>query len=498
MKYATLKNGLKIALIAGGFFALVPTVYGQAIGLQGLERMTAGTPQQVERGAQVFDDQCAECHGDEGIAPTELGEQMGADGFVDTDVERSGLKSIFQVVTHGYDYEEGQHPVFENLRYQDRWAVAHYTHGLIDEPQPDPPEVVERVRREAQEGICDPEIRDEVIDFAEPRDEEQLELGADIYQQECFACHGDDGRADVPGAQTDPPARDFHDDPDQWTNGTSPFAIFETLDQGIEGTAMPGFGYLDEEELWAMVHYVREEFIPAENLAEVTEEEIDAVCRTLSAPPAPEPIPVNRAAEFLAQDADTERMLQLLGYGDPLVHVDADTERGQQLFQQSCASCHGDEAIGPYGKFPPYMQIEAGDLVPASVGGTYEDVAQRVIQNAHASLPDRPTVATYSQQDWKDIQGWIATFPGEGQDRIRTIESLEEARQYLDDTPADEETDDELEELEDLDEEELEELDDEELEQLQEQLGEEAATEEVEDDEPETESEEEEDAGAEE
>ncbi len=431
MKKETVKNGLKIALVAGGVFALVPTVYGQAIGIQTLDRMTTGTPQQLERGEQVYEDQCATCHGDEGRGGADLGERLGAEGFVGVEVERSGLKSIFSVITHGYEYNDEEHPVFDNLFYQDRWAVSHYVHDLIDDPSPDPEEVVARIRHEAVEGVCDPAIRDEIAGLAEPEDEAQLERGAQEYEMRCATCHGDEGRGDGPGGATVPPARDFHDPADEWTNGTSPLAIFTTLEEGIEGTAMTPFGHLPEEDLWAMTHFVREEFIPEEELEELTEEQIEDVCRALSQPPRPDPIPIEDAMQFLADDVEEERFLRFHDYGDPIVHVDADPIRGQEVYDQSCAGCHGadgsaDAPLGPYGTFPPYLHIEPAPLVPASVGGTYEDVAQRTIVGPHAPLPNRPSVAAFSEQDWMDVQAYITQFEGDGRDRIRVSDEVDE------------------------------------------------------------------------
>lgn len=493
MNETTVKNTLKIALVAGGALVVIPTVYGQGIGIQTLDRMTAGTPQQMERGEEVFDVQCAECHGEQGTGGAPAGERLGAEGFVDTEVERSGLMSIYSVVTHGYEYDDRVHPVFENLRYQDRWAVAHYTHQLIDDPQPDPDDVVARIRREAREGICDPAVREEVSDFAEPLDDEQIARGEEEFMARCATCHGDDGRADVPAAQTDPPARDFHQPADEWTRGTSPFALFETLDVGVEGTAMAPFGHLPDDDLWAMVHFMREELIPPEELEEVTEAQIDAVCRSLSAPEPPDPIPVERAVEFLAEDAEDERMRRLLGYGDPVIveqldgdeaaNPSVDTEYGGQLFEQNCAGCHGEqgtapEPIGPYGKFPPYLTLTPSELVPASAGGTYEDFAQRVLEDAHFSLPDRPSVSHLSSADWRDLQAWmVEEFDGLGAERVQYVGDIDEALELLDDAPVDETDEEEVDE-EEVDDDELddEESDDEpEEEQLDDEPAEEPA-----------------------
>ncbi len=433
MNTATLKTGVTLALVAIGLLVVVPTVYGQRIGLQNLDRLTAGTPQQLERGEQVYDVQCAECHGDQGLGGAPVGERMGAQGFVDVEVERSGVKSIFSVITHGYEFDDQQHPVFENLRYQDRFAVATYVHSLIDDPQPDPSDIAELVRREAIEGRCDPDILGEVTNFIEPEDEAQIRRGEEVWQSAgCAGCHGADGiPIDAVREAYDPPARSMDEPAEDWTRGTSALALFETMDRGVEGTAMPPAAVPDEDK-WALVHFMREELIPEAELQEVTEEEIEAVCRALSSPPDPQAIPIERAMAFMVEDyeAGEDRFLRHHAYGDPLIEADADPIRGQERYQQSCASCHGADGtaatnLGPYGKFPPYMYIEIDDLVPASVGGTYEEVARRVIEGPHAPLPERPSVAALTDRDWQDIQAFIATFEGAGSDRVRVVQDVE-------------------------------------------------------------------------
>ena len=421
MKKATLKNGLKIALVAGGVVALVPTVHGQGIGLQTLDRMLVASPQTLERGETIYQEQCATCHGDQGLGGAPLGERLGAQGFVNVDVERSGLYSIYSVVAFGID--EAEHPIFENLFYQDQWAVTHYVHSLIDDPQPDPPEVVERVREIAQFGLCDPDIRAGIANFLQPEDEAQLQHGQEVYNAQCASCHGAQGLGDGPaGAAVG--ARNFQDDPNEWTNGTSPLAIFNTLQQGIIENGMPAYAHLDDDTNWALTHYVRESFVPVENRQEVTEAQIEEACRALSAPPTPPAIPIERAMAFLAMDQEHHRFIQLESYGDPQLDPDADPIRGEVVYQASCASCHGEsgaapDRVGPFGAFPPYLFLEIRDLVPASAGGTYRDFAQRTIFGPHGTLPTMTNVSSLTDQNWKDLHAYIAGFEGHGSDRVR-------------------------------------------------------------------------------
>ncbi|RAL21603.1 hypothetical protein DL240_12155 [Lujinxingia litoralis] len=431
MKNATLKNGLKIALVAGGMVALIPTVYGQGIGLQTLDRMLVPTPQKLERGEKVFAEQCATCHGDQGQGGAELGERNGAQGFVGTEVQRSGLESIYSVVAHGYATETFEHTPFNNLFFQDQWAVSHYVHSLIDNPNPVPAALQERIRQEAEFGVCDPEIRGGIAGLVEPSGDEQLAKGEEIFAAQCASCHGAQGGGDGPaGGALNPPPRNFAAPPADWTNGTSALAIYNTLFSGIAGTSMPAYGHLAEDELWALTHYVRESFVPAENQEPATDTQVDDVCRSLSAPPRPDAIPVNDAMRFLAADAADTRLIRLGQYDAPVLAADADASNGQQIYGQMCASCHGSQGagarnVGPYGAFPPFLHINVGRLVPAAMGGTYQDVAARTIGGVHATLPDMPPVATLSAQSWKDLQAYVASFEGQGSDRVGTAQPAE-------------------------------------------------------------------------
>ncbi len=467
MKNATRKHGLKIALAAGGLLVLIPTVYGQGMGLQTLERMQVATPQTLERGAEIYDVQCASCHGDQGQGGAALGERLGAQGFVGVEVERSGLESIVSVISHGIEYddelEDGEeapdrvdHPVFENLFFQDQWAVAHYVHSLIDDPRPSPPEVVARIREEAEFGVCDPDIRAGIADFIEPSDDAQIEAGRQEYSIQCVSCHGAEGLGDGPaGAAVG--ARNFHDDPDEWVNGTSALALFNSLQAGV-GNNMPSYAHLPDETVWNLVYYMQAELIPEENIEELTDAQIDEACRALSAPPRPPSIPIEKAMEFLAMDAEEDRMIRRMQYGDPLVAADADATRGQEIYTQSCASCHGAEGssngpLGPYGTFPPFLFLDLPELVPASAGGTYQDLAGRTLGGPHSALPDMFSVVGLNDQDWKDLQAYLASLPGEGSDRVRVYdptalpededadeESLEAEEALDEDTDAGEET----------------------------------------------------------
>ncbi|WP_420627661.1 CopD family protein [Candidatus Leptofilum sp.] len=87
-------------------------------------------------------------------------------------------------------------------------------------------------------------------------DVESIAIGQELFNENCIACHGAEGRGDGPTALSlSPPPADFaaghtatHTDGD----------LFFWILEGIEETAMPAFGdRFTEEQAWHLVNYVR-------------------------------------------------------------------------------------------------------------------------------------------------------------------------------------------------------------------------------------------------
>ncbi|MEA3063854.1 MAG: high-affinity iron transporter [Sphingomonadales bacterium] len=75
--------------------------------------------------------------------------------------------------------------------------------------------------------------------------------GAALYAENCAACHGAAGDAKTPMAATlDPPPIAFADR--ERAKERSLFALYQVIDQGLEGTAMQSFGHLPEADKWAL------------------------------------------------------------------------------------------------------------------------------------------------------------------------------------------------------------------------------------------------------
>jgi high-affinity iron transporter len=75
--------------------------------------------------------------------------------------------------------------------------------------------------------------------------------GQALYAENCASCHGAAGDAKTPLAATlDPPPIAFADR--ERARERSLFALYQVIDQGLEGTAMTSFGHLPEEDKWAL------------------------------------------------------------------------------------------------------------------------------------------------------------------------------------------------------------------------------------------------------
>lgn len=83
-----------------------------------------------------------------------------------------------------------------------------------------------------------------------------LERGRVLFAENCAACHGAKGQGDGPAAKgLLPPPRDFTR-PDRWKNGTSLTAVFQTLTEGLKGSAMSSFDTLPRKDRMALAHLI--------------------------------------------------------------------------------------------------------------------------------------------------------------------------------------------------------------------------------------------------
>ena len=87
-----------------------------------------------------------------------------------------------------------------------------------------------------------------------PAEAPDVSRGAALYAQNCASCHGAAGDAKVPiAAAMDPPPIAFTDA--ERARERSVFALYQVIDQGLEGTAMASFGQLPAQDKWALAFH---------------------------------------------------------------------------------------------------------------------------------------------------------------------------------------------------------------------------------------------------
>lgn len=162
-----------------------------------------------------------------------------------------------------------------------------------------------------------------------------------LFARHCALCHGARGRGDGEAAAwLYPPARDFGLAQFRLKGGLGPGPSVEdlvrTLRRGMPGSGMPPFAWVDEQDLQGLAHLVLE--FAHEGLVERMREQA-----------ASEGEPFDLAA---AQRVATERLaageaIEPLPAADvtPALH-----ERGRDLYEEHCASCHGLDGKGRGGE----------------------------------------------------------------------------------------------------------------------------------------------------
>lgn len=87
-----------------------------------------------------------------------------------------------------------------------------------------------------------------------PNKSPDLGHGARLYQNQCASCHGATGRADgMLASKLSPPPIAFTDR--ERARQRSVFALQQIIANGVDGTAMPGFSKLTDDDRWALAFF---------------------------------------------------------------------------------------------------------------------------------------------------------------------------------------------------------------------------------------------------
>jgi mono/diheme cytochrome c family protein len=86
---------------------------------------------------------------------------------------------------------------------------------------------------------------------------ESVNKGRELFNNNCVACHGENGMGDgISASMLNPKPRNLHL-LSGWKNGSKVTQIYKTLQEGISGSAMASYNYMPPEERFALIHYIR-------------------------------------------------------------------------------------------------------------------------------------------------------------------------------------------------------------------------------------------------
>lgn len=279
--------GLAGAFIALGFLSLSspPPVEPVAADTAGLTLEHWEFDASAQRGQIVYEQYCAGCHGGAGLGDGQAAEfldplprnfQSANFKFRSTPSGELPLAAdIEHVVRCGLEGSAMRRfPLLPDQQVKD---VARYVQSLaefglvrkevqwyledeevtIDEllASEDYTELVEETLADAYEAVWPlaMEERPEV-------DEDGLEIGRELYEAQCLACHGATGRGEGASAKSLRDYKDAEIRPRDFTTGvfragSRPEDVFIRLKSGVNGTPMPAV-YGSDEELWHLTHYI--------------------------------------------------------------------------------------------------------------------------------------------------------------------------------------------------------------------------------------------------
>jgi mono/diheme cytochrome c family protein len=161
--------------------------------------------------------------------------------------------------------------------------------------------------------------------------EQLLSKGKTLYTTNCVSCHGEQGKGDgAGGVALNPQPRNFTAK-DGWKNGTKISQIYQTLQEGIAGGGMIAYDFLLPEDRLAVIHYLRNTFIP--DPPQDSKDELTVLDQTYSLSKGMQispQIPIGAAIELVLAESDT-KVKNLFSI---LQKIDSDNvDKGAEIFR---------------------------------------------------------------------------------------------------------------------------------------------------------------------
>ncbi len=226
----------------------------------------------VHEGYELFAAHCEACHGamGRGDGPAAIALRVRPRDFWDERCRYVStlngvptLEDLMQTIGSGRHF--GAMPARPNLTDKEVRILAQYVREitrlgwadrLTKEFADDDETTAEEIEEIALERVTPGEVVTER--WHGPRFRADLEMGRELYLENCAACHGSWGRGDgldMPLDERGKPIKVRDLTSGKFRGGTSEDEIFKRIRCGIPGTPMSAAAVSDEE-IWQLVHYV--------------------------------------------------------------------------------------------------------------------------------------------------------------------------------------------------------------------------------------------------
>jgi mono/diheme cytochrome c family protein len=210
----------------------------------------AAPPELLAKGQQLYEKQCAACHGLTGagdgpaaylLYPKPRDFTRNEFRLVSTSTMEATDEDLFLTITRGMP--GSAMPSWEGLTEKERWALVDYVRKLTGSPAPLDPASIVQVPQEP------------------PSNAKSVGRGRALFSQGCASCHGLTGKGD--GRQEMRDNQDFPIRPRNLTagifKGSSQSAdLYRRIIAGLPGSPMPSYaGVYTDEQVWDLVHFVQ-------------------------------------------------------------------------------------------------------------------------------------------------------------------------------------------------------------------------------------------------
>ncbi|MBI1952662.1 MAG: c-type cytochrome [Candidatus Omnitrophica bacterium] len=214
------------------------------------EDRPAAAPGLLAEGQQLYEKQCALCHGLTGagdgpaaylLYPKPRDFTRNEFRLVSTSTMEAADEDLFLAITRGMP--GSAMPSWEALTEKERWALVGYVRKLTGSPAPSDPASIVPVPRET------------------PSNAKSAGRGRALFSQGCASCHGLQGKGD--GQQVMQDNQGFPIRPRNLTagifKGSSQSAdLYRRIIAGLPGSPMPSYaGAYTDEQVWDLVHFVQ-------------------------------------------------------------------------------------------------------------------------------------------------------------------------------------------------------------------------------------------------